>query len=55
MFYQGEEESNVVLRPTDDDALEGDPPTDDEREDLPTMPVAREIAIGDSQEVIDDD
>jgi hypothetical protein len=32
------EEQNQVLRPTEDDELEADPPTDDEREDPPLLP-----------------
>jgi hypothetical protein len=40
----GEEHENEVLRPTEDDLLEADPPTDDEREDLPLLPTRNQIS-----------
>ena len=42
-MFQKSEHANVLLRPTEDDALEADPPTDDEREDVPMpRPVQQE-------------
>lgn len=41
-MIQGEEAQ--LLRPTEDEELESDPGTDDEREDQPVLPPAQERA-----------
>lgn len=41
---EDDDHENQVLRPTDDDVLDEDPPTEDEPEDQPLLPASKRIS-----------